>query len=89
MSDDNEVSVQQLRQRTVILTNEFEFVKREHEAGRMPYEEALARHKAIGTEMRAVANEMAAVTMEQHFIADDTAARLVPRTSNPTPPDSN
>jgi hypothetical protein len=55
---DRQARWEYLRARGEALTVEFDAVKRDHEAGLMPYVGALARHKAISSEMRTIADEM-------------------------------
>lgn len=74
MTEDREAEFTRLEVRRDALAAEFDAVKRDHEAGLIPYSDALARHKAISAAMRAVANE---------------ARALVPGKSNSTPPISN
>ncbi len=50
-----------LHERGEALNEEFAFVKREHEAGRMSSVEAIARHKQIAYEKRAGARMMRAL----------------------------
>jgi len=65
MVTDRDEELAQLRARGSALTAEFNAVKRGHEAGRIPDVEALARHKAIAHEMRAVANRMRALMPDE------------------------
>lgn len=74
MAEEHSAEFARLRARGDALTAEFEAVKRDHEVGLIPYEDALARHKAITEETHVVAARM---------------RDLVPEKSNPTPTDSN
>ena len=65
MVADRDEEFAQLRGWGDALTTEFNAVKRDHEARHIPYAEALARHKAISGEMRAVADRMRALMPEE------------------------
>jgi len=65
MVTDRDEELAQLRARGSALTAEFNAVKRGHKAGCILYVEALARHKAISHEMRAVANRMRALMPDE------------------------